>query len=84
MTYNGKSVNILAIDVARNGFNIAKKAMDDLTNGQAAFLGRIEATAVQVDRSACVGAGSASNSKNRVVEKQDKAACYASCERKSY
>ncbi|KAI8942116.1 hypothetical protein NX059_000210 [Plenodomus lindquistii] len=53
VTYNGKTVYILAIDHTANGFNIAKAAMDDLTNGQAAQLGRIEAQYAQVAVSNC-------------------------------
>ncbi len=44
---------MLAVDHAGNGFNIAQSAMDDLTNGQATFLGRIDAASVQVDKSRC-------------------------------
>lgn len=52
LTYNGKTVYILAIDRAA-GFNIAKGAMDELTNNQAAALGRVEAQYVQVPVSNC-------------------------------
>ncbi|KAF8894770.1 Asp f 13-like protein [Infundibulicybe gibba] len=48
-----RSVNILAIDHAASGFNIAEAAMDDLTGGQAVQLGRIDATATQVPSSVC-------------------------------
>ncbi len=44
---------MLAIDHAGSGFNIAQRAMDDLTNGQAQFLGRIDARAEQVSRGNC-------------------------------
>ncbi|EFW99471.1 epl1 protein [Grosmannia clavigera kw1407] len=53
LTYNGRSINVLAIDHAGSGFNIAQAAMNDLTNGQAASLGRIDATATQVAVSNC-------------------------------
>lgn len=53
LTYNGTSVNVLAIDHAQSGFNIALGAMNTLTNNNAAFLGRINAQAQQVDSSAC-------------------------------
>ncbi|KAI1203618.1 EC5 protein [Nemania serpens] len=53
LTWNGRSVTVLAVDHAAAGFNIALKAMNDLTNGQAVALGRIDATAVQVAASAC-------------------------------
>ncbi|KAJ4363556.1 hypothetical protein N0V83_009852 [Neocucurbitaria cava] len=53
ITYNGKTVYVLAIDHTATGFNLAKQAMDELTNGQAEFLGRIEANYAQVDVSNC-------------------------------
>ncbi|KAI1452217.1 SnodProt1 [Annulohypoxylon moriforme] len=53
LTYNGKSINVLAIDHAAAGFNIALDAMNALTNGQAVALGRVDATSTQVDISAC-------------------------------
>lgn len=53
LTYNGVSINVLAIDHAASGFNIAEAAMNALTNNQAVALGRVTATAVQVDVSAC-------------------------------
>ncbi|KAG6831215.1 hypothetical protein H0H92_012012 [Tricholoma furcatifolium] len=46
-------IDVLAIDVALNGFNIALEAMNTLTDGQAEFLGRVNATAIQVDASIC-------------------------------
>jgi len=48
-----KNVTILAIDVATPDFNIALSAMNELTAGQASFLGRVPVTAVQVNASAC-------------------------------
>nr|AOP04241.1 EPL1 protein [Colletotrichum falcatum] len=53
LSYNGRSINVLAIDHAASGFNIALGAMNDLTNGQAAQLGRIDAQVVQVGLNAC-------------------------------
>ncbi|KAL1796677.1 hypothetical protein ACET3X_005217 [Alternaria dauci] len=53
VTYNGKTVYILAVDSSVQGFNIAKAAMDELTNGQAAALGRIDAQYAQVATSNC-------------------------------
>ena len=53
LTYNGRSINVLAVDHANSGFNIALEAMNTLTNGQAQALGRIDATATQVAASAC-------------------------------
>ena len=53
ITYNGQSINVLAIDVGRDGFNLSEEAMNDLTNGQAAQLGRVDASATQVAPSVC-------------------------------
>ncbi|CAJ2504291.1 Uu.00g116850.m01.CDS01 [Anthostomella pinea] len=55
LTYptTGISINVLAIDHAAAGFNIALDAMNALTNGQATQLGRVDMTAVQVDVSNC-------------------------------
>ncbi|KAK7688822.1 hypothetical protein QCA50_007511 [Cerrena zonata] len=53
LTYKGKSINVLAIDHAGDGFNIAQEALDKLTNGQAVDLGVIQADAKQVPASAC-------------------------------
>ncbi|KAF8894777.1 Asp f 13-like protein [Infundibulicybe gibba] len=47
------SINVVAIDHASPGFNIAEGAMNTLTGGQAEQLGRISATATQVSASAC-------------------------------
>ncbi|KAI9059749.1 immunomodulatory protein [Trametes sanguinea] len=53
LTYNGKSINVLAIDHAQEGFNIALEAMNTLTGGQAVQLGRVDATVTQVAASQC-------------------------------
>lgn len=53
VTYNGKTIYVLAVDHTGNGFNIALAAMNDLTNGQAVQLGRIEAQYAQVATSNC-------------------------------
>lgn len=53
LTFKGKSINVLAVDHADAGFNIALGAMNTLTNGQAQQLGRIDATAKQVAASQC-------------------------------
>ncbi|TFY52334.1 hypothetical protein EVJ58_g10079 [Rhodofomes roseus] len=47
------TINVLAIDHAGAGFNIALEALNALTNGQAEFLGRVDATATSVDASVC-------------------------------
>ncbi|KEZ40656.1 hypothetical protein SAPIO_CDS8583 [Scedosporium apiospermum] len=52
LTYQGKSIYILGIDHSTS-FNIALHAMNDLTNGNAVGLGRVEASAEQVDKSNC-------------------------------
>ncbi|KAK8005309.1 SnodPr.t1.c1 [Apiospora arundinis] len=53
LSYNGKTINVLAVDHAASGFNIALDAMNALTNGQATMLGRIDAQATQVAVSNC-------------------------------
>nr|BAN04650.1 cerato-platanin-like protein 4 [Grifola frondosa] len=53
LSYNGNSINVLAIDHTATGFNIALEAMNVLTDNQAVFLGRVEATAVQTAASNC-------------------------------
>lgn len=53
LTYEGRSINVLAVDHADEGFNLALAAMNTLTNGQAVFFGRIDVEAAQVDASQC-------------------------------
>lgn len=53
LSYGGRSINVLAIDHAAAGFNIAQEAMDTLTGGQAVALGRIDATYTQLAASEC-------------------------------
>nr|AGL40518.1 cerato-platanin 1 [Crinipellis campanella] len=57
LTYTTKSakraINVLAIDHASLGLNIAKKAMDQLTGNQAQELGKIDVQARQVPSSVC-------------------------------
>lgn len=53
LTYNGNTINVLAMDHANEGFNIAQAAMDQLTGGHAVEFGRIDAQWAQVDKSAC-------------------------------
>ncbi|KAH6919109.1 snodprot1 [Coprinopsis sp. MPI-PUGE-AT-0042] len=48
-----RSENIIAVDVGRGGFNIARGAMDKLTGNQAVALGRINVSSRQVANSAC-------------------------------
>ncbi|KAM0714298.1 hypothetical protein Q7P37_010085 [Cladosporium fusiforme] len=49
----GKKVYILAIDHAAQGMNVAQKAMDELTNGQAVALGRIDVKTKKVGWQNC-------------------------------
>ncbi|KAI0697243.1 Cerato-platanin [Cytidiella melzeri] len=53
LTYNGNSINVLAIDTGGEGFNLSEEAMDQLTSGQARQLGRVTAGVAQVDNSVC-------------------------------
>ena len=53
LTFNGISVNVLAIDHTASGFNVATATLDTLTGGQAVFDGRINAEATPADASAC-------------------------------
>ncbi|TCD67990.1 hypothetical protein EIP91_011659 [Steccherinum ochraceum] len=53
LTYNGRTINVLAIDHADDGFNLSKEAMDKLTNNQAEQLGVVDATFTQVDHTQC-------------------------------
>jgi hypothetical protein len=48
-----KSIYMTAIDAAPGGFNIGKRAMNTLTNGQAEALGRVPVTYTAVDRKLC-------------------------------
>ena len=54
VTFNGTTATVAAIDAGGpNNFNIAHAAMDFLTGGRATFLGVVNASAVQVNASAC-------------------------------
>lgn len=53
LTYAGKTINIIAVDRAAAGFNVAQEALDALTGGQAVKLGRIDANYTQVANSEC-------------------------------
>ncbi|RDB24055.1 Heat-stable antigen [Hypsizygus marmoreus] len=48
-----KTINVIAIDHAGAGFNIALSAMNELTNGQAVQLGRVDVASKQVAASVC-------------------------------
>ncbi|KAI1782981.1 cerato-platanin-like secreted protein [Ganoderma leucocontextum] len=53
LTYKNTTINVLAIDHAGSGFNIAKAAMDTLTDGQAVQVGVVQATSKEVAPSVC-------------------------------
>ncbi|KAH6891426.1 eliciting plant response-like protein [Thelonectria olida] len=53
ITYNGRSINLLAIDHAASGINMSLDAMNALTGGQAVKLGRVVATVQRVAASNC-------------------------------
>ncbi|KAA1469391.1 Cerato-platanin [Dentipellis sp. KUC8613] len=53
ISYNGVTVNIVAVDHADDGFNLSLEAMNTLTDGQAQFLGSVEASVQQVAPSQC-------------------------------
>ncbi|KAF5344228.1 hypothetical protein D9756_001983 [Leucocoprinus leucothites] len=48
-----KSIQVLGIDVGGKGFNVAKAAMNTLTNNQADRLGRVNVNAVKIAASSC-------------------------------
>ncbi|KAI9328993.1 heat-stable antigen [Zopfochytrium polystomum] len=52
VSYNGRSINVIAVDLG-NSFVMGEDAMNDLTGGQAEALGRVAATAVEVNQSVC-------------------------------
>lgn len=53
LTYNGNTINVLAVDHAGDGFNLSLEALNVLTDYQAQSLGHVTATATQVDSSVC-------------------------------
>ncbi|KAI6156749.1 Cerato-platanin [Pisolithus tinctorius] len=53
ITYAKNTINILALDVSKDGFTVSPQAMNVLTNGQASALGRVEVTAAEVPASEC-------------------------------
>ncbi|KAK3359415.1 Cerato-platanin [Lasiosphaeria hispida] len=52
-TYNDKTIYVLAIDHTENGLNLGLEAMEDLTDGNAVHLGRVQADVYQVPISNC-------------------------------
>jgi len=54
LSYHGTTITLTAIDTSPGeGFNIAEKAMNTLTNGKAVHLGKISVNFTQVAISAC-------------------------------
>ena len=53
ITWNGKSINVIAVDHAASGFVLSRAAMDQLTGGLATQLGRINADYTEVPASNC-------------------------------
>ena len=53
LTFEGRSINILAVDHAAEGFNIAQAAMNQLTGGRAVEVGRVDAVWAEVPASGC-------------------------------
>ena len=53
LTYKDNTINILAVDYAASGFNIAEEAMNALTDGQAVELGHVEVYYKEVSPSVC-------------------------------
>jgi hypothetical protein len=53
LTYNGTQIYVTAIDHADDGFNLSEEALNALTDGQAEFLGVVQVSATQVDKSFC-------------------------------
>jgi len=47
------TINVLAIDVAKSGFNIALSAMNELTGGNAVQYGTVNVTSQKVSPSVC-------------------------------
>ncbi|KAH8692343.1 allergenic cerato-platanin Asp F13 [Talaromyces proteolyticus] len=53
LTYNNKTVNVLAIDSAIGEFNVALKVLNDLTNGHGQEFGNVEVVYEQVQATKC-------------------------------
>ncbi|KAI6004584.1 Cerato-platanin, partial [Pisolithus marmoratus] len=53
VTYGKNTINVLALDVSKDGFTVSPQAMNTLTNGQALALGRVEVAATEVPASEC-------------------------------
>ncbi|KAI0691515.1 immunomodulatory protein, partial [Cerioporus squamosus] len=53
LIYQNRTVNILAVDYAKAGFNIGLKVMNKLTNNHAEELGHVQVVAREVAPSVC-------------------------------
>ena len=53
LNHNGSSIFVLVIDHTDDGFNISKEAMDELTDGRAEELGRVNASVTKAENSLC-------------------------------
>ncbi|KAI0737994.1 Cerato-platanin [Daedaleopsis nitida] len=53
LSWRGRSVYVVALDHAQDGWNVAHAAMDALTGGQASMYGRIDAIASPVESWRC-------------------------------
>lgn len=53
LAWHGRSIYVVALDHAQDGWNIAHAAMDALTGGQSTMYGRIDATASPVESWRC-------------------------------
>ncbi len=53
LKYNGKTINVVAIDHADSGFNLSLEAMNKLTNNQAEQLGVVQATVTSLPAASC-------------------------------
>ncbi|KAK2755986.1 hypothetical protein FQN54_005783 [Arachnomyces sp. PD_36] len=53
ITFEGKTIYVTAVDKAVGGFNLSKKAMNNLTGGRAEALGRVNAQYFPAQRAKC-------------------------------
>ncbi|KAH9886029.1 Cerato-platanin-domain-containing protein [Cubamyces lactineus] len=53
LTYNGKSINLLAFDHAGDGFNISEEAMNELTDGEGIVAGHVDVQVEQLTSTQC-------------------------------
>ncbi|KAI6154184.1 Cerato-platanin, partial [Pisolithus tinctorius] len=51
ITYAKNTINVLALDVSKNGLTMSPQAMNVLMDGQASALGRVEVTATELPTS---------------------------------